>query len=218
MGCIVMQREINMNTVRMPELVLLDFGGVIAEEGFKAAMVDLALEQDKDPESLKRMAFDLVYATGFTTGKIRDKDFWQALREQSGIVGSDEALTAFVHARFVVRPSMLYLSARLRLKGIRTAILSDQTHWLEELDARDGFFPCFDRVFNSYYAGITKKDTDFFLQVLDAMDTTPEKTLFVDDHRPHVERALSLGMDAIWYQEEEAFREEVQKRFPFVLF
>jgi hypothetical protein len=27
-----------------------------------------------------------------------------------------------------------------------------------------------------------------------------------------------LGMDALWYQEEDAFRREMQARFPFALF
>lgn len=201
-----------------PELVFLDFGGVIAQEGFKAAMVDLALGAGKDPEGVKRTAFDLVYATGFTLGRIREDTFWQAFREATGIGGEDAFLTDFVKARFVLRPSMLALASRLREKGIRTAILSDQTHWLKEMDAKEGFFCYFDRVFNSYDAGMTKKEPAFFIQVLETMKTPAHKALFVDDHKPHVDRALALGMDALWYQEEDVFQREMQARFPFALF
>lgn len=201
-----------------PELVFLDFGGVIAEEGFKAAMKDLALQQEKDPEHVKRVAFDLVYATGFTTGRVRDGVFWQAFREATGIGGEDAFLTAFVQDRFVLRPSMLALASRLRERGIRTAILSDQTHWLQEMDGKKNFFRYFDRVFNSFDAGMTKKEPAFFVHVLEAMKTPAQKALFVDDHKPHVERALALGMDALWYQEEDAFQREMQSRFPFDVF
>ncbi|MCW7752808.1 HAD family phosphatase [Desulfobotulus sp. H1] len=201
-----------------PELVLLDFGGVIAEEGFKTAMADLADSQGKNPETLKRQAFDLVYATGFTTGKIKDTSFWKIFRDMTGIEGEDAFLTNFVKERFVVRPFMLSLVMQLREAGIRTAVLSDQTHWLEELDERDHFFSCFDRVFNSYQAGITKKDPLFFLQVLDRMKASADRTLFVDDHKPHVERAMGLGMDAIWYREQEEFERAILARFPFILF
>ena len=45
----------------------------------------------------------------------------------------------------------------LRRGGFLTAILSDQTDWLDRLEARHHFFGHFDRVFNSYHLGKGKR-------------------------------------------------------------
>lgn len=199
----------------MPELVLFDYGGVLAEEGYKASMADLAHATGKEPETIKRIAFDLAYATGFNTGKIREQEFWKIFREASGIEGDDAFLTAFVLKCFVLRPFMLSLVKNLRKKGVKTAILSDQTHWLDELNDRDDFFKYFDHVFNSFHEGMTKREAAYFKKALEWFGKTPEQVLFVDDHAPHIERARSLGMDAILYTEEKEFRTEMGKRFSF---
>lgn len=198
-----------------PELVLFDYGGVLAEEGYKIAMADLALANGKNPEELKRIAFDLAYTTGFNTGKIRENEFWGIFKKASGIEADDAFLTAFVLKRFILRPFMISLVKNLKEKGIQTAILSDQTHWLDELNKRDDFFRYFDFVFNSFHEGITKKESLYFEKAIKSSGKTPDKILFVDDHAPHIERARALGMDAILYVEENEFRAEMGKRFPF---
>jgi hypothetical protein len=52
---------------------------------------------------------------------------------------------------------MLDLIRRLQITGYVTATLSDQTHRLDELDARQHFNDPFDHVFNSYYRGKGKR-------------------------------------------------------------
>lgn len=201
--------------VKTPELVLLDYGGVLAEEGYKAGMKGLALAKGKNPEEIKRIAFDLAYGTGFNTGKIREHAFWDLFRKASGIEEEDAFLTNFVLERFTLRPFMLSMVRNLRDRGIGTGILSDQTHWLDELDERDLFFKYFDHVFNSFHEGMTKKEPVFFEKTLQRLGKDAESVLFVDDHAPHIERARALGMDAILYTREEDFRAEMGKRFPF---
>ena len=46
-----------------------------------------------------------------------------------------------------------------------TAILSDQTHWLDDLDRRHHFTAGFDRVYNSYHQGKGKRDQTLFTEV-----------------------------------------------------
>lgn len=195
--------------------VLFDYGGVLAEEGYKIAMQDLAEIQGKDPGAIKRIAFELAYSTGFNTGRIREREFWEIFRKTSGIEGDDAFLTDFVLSRFQLRPFMISLVQNLKKHGVETGILSDQTHWLDELNARDDFFKYFDHVFNSFHMGITKKDPALFGKILERLGMNPEKILFVDDHAPHIERARGLGMDAIFYAGEEDFRPQMKKRFSF---
>lgn len=203
---------------RSLKLVLFDFGGVIAEEGFKAAMVALAKRDGLDVNAVKKTAFDLVYDTGFTTGKIRDTAFWPKFREATGIQDADGELTAFVLQHFVVRDNMVSFARRIRAAGIRTAILSDQTHWLEELEAKNGFSSAFEAVFNSYDLGITKKDPVIFRQVLATLKVAPHEALFIDDHAPHIERARAEGLDVIRYEDAKGFGQMMHDRLPDIPF
>ena len=100
---------------------------------------------------------------------------------------------------------MLDLVVRLRQAKIPVVILSDQTNWLSELDEKTPFFHLFDRIFNSYRTGHTKKDPEAFREVLRYLNLPPEATLFVDDRKSNVETARSLGMQAILYTDRESF-------------
>jgi putative hydrolase of the HAD superfamily len=163
---------------------------------------------------MKRTAFEIVYDLGFTTGKIREDGFWKALRMRTGIQGADEELKEEILSRFTLRPWMLDVVSELKNKGVVVSILSDQTHWLDELDKRYHFFDVFDAVFNSYHLGITKKDPACFDQVLQQICKKPEEVLFVDDHCPHIKRAKSRGLWTLFYVDRSGFLQELKKFFP----
>ncbi|KTG17411.1 MULTISPECIES: HAD family phosphatase [unclassified Guyparkeria] len=177
--------------------MLFDFGGVIAEEGFRRALVAAAHRHGLDPEALSQHAMDAVYESGFVLGKGGEADFWQALQEKMPFPETFDAFRAEVMRGFVLRPDMLALVDDLRLAGLTVAILSDQTHWLDELDRRDGIYRHFDRVFNSYYLGKGKRDPSIFRDVLDELGYPASATLFVDDSESHVERARGEGLRAV---------------------
>ncbi|MDD4463276.1 MAG: hypothetical protein PHR86_03395, partial [Desulfobacterales bacterium] len=101
----------------MIRTVLLDYGGVLAEEGFKAGLFHIARNNGRDPDELIRTAFSLVYELGFVTGMTRSDRFWSALRDQTGITGKDEQLTEAVLSRFVLRSWMLETVRILRENG-----------------------------------------------------------------------------------------------------
>lgn len=176
--------------------VLFDFGGVVAEEGFRNGIRAMAEAQGMDPDQLARAAMDAVYDSGFVLGRGTAADFWALLRERTGLRGSDAELTEAVLSRFIVRPWMLEGIGALRRAGYVTAILSDQTHWLDELDERDHFKQAFDHVYNSYHLGKGKRDPSLFDDVVDDLGIRPEQALFIDDDPGNVERARSRGWQA----------------------
>ncbi len=189
--------------------VLLDFGGVIAEEGFRRGLEAIALRNDVDPAALYREAEDAIYDTGYIAGCGTEADFWERLRRRTGIEGADEALAGEILRRFALRPGMIAAVRALRRQGVVVAILSDQTDWLERLDVRDRFFVEFDRVFNSYRLGKGKRDATVFDDVVRALGVAPGETLFVDDNPGHVERARSRGLAAVLFRNEDAFLSEL---------
>ncbi|MDY0361963.1 MAG: HAD hydrolase-like protein [Desulforegulaceae bacterium] len=195
------------------KLVLLDFGGVIAEEGFKKGINELALKFDFDVEKLKKIAFDLVYDCGFTSGKADSDKFWDLFKEKTKISESNSNLTEFILKRFIIRDEMINFAKWLKTQNIKTAILSDQTNWLDILDKKYDFFKYFDKVFNSYYLGITKKDPEIFDLALEEMDELPENTLFADDHNPHIQRAAAKKINGILFKDMNDFKKQIKEYF-----
>lgn len=198
------------------EVIFFDFGGVLAEEGFRKGLASLAHLNGLPPEPFVKTAFEITFGNGFVIGKSDENTFWQTLRKRTGIVGSDRALRNEILPRFELRVWMLNLIKKLRKSSIRSAILSDQTNWLDELEAQYNFFKWFDRVFNSYHLGKSKKDPTLFDDVVDEMGTIPERALFVDDDRGNIERAGQKGLHAIHYQNRQAFEHDLFSFFPFL--
>jgi putative hydrolase of the HAD superfamily len=191
------------------QLILFDFGGVIAEEGFRNGLAGIAAQYGQDPAVVVKAGFELIYQVGYVLGKSHESAFWQALREATGIRGPDAELRREILSRFVLRPWMVDIIQRLNDLGVRLAIVSDQTDWLDELNRRDGFFQWFEQVFNSYHLGKSKKDPSLFHDVLAAMRVPPARALFVDDHPSNVARAQQQGLHAICYRDRTGFVEEL---------
>ncbi len=176
--------------------VLFDYGGVLATEGFHEGLKALALRFGLDPALLRRLGADAVYASGYVIGRGTETDFWARLCQLSGLPPYRPEYTEEILDRFVLRPEMIAAVNRLRQRGLTVAILSDQTDWLDRLDRRDGFFPAFDRVFNSYYLGRGKRDPALFLQVAETLGARPGEILFIDDNAGHIGRARRKGLRA----------------------
>lgn len=177
--------------------VLFDFGGVIAEEGFREGLFDLADRYGMDREAVFAAGREAVHGTGYVTGTGSEAAFWQALRERYGFKEHDAALTDAILERFRVRPALLQRVRELGEAGLIRAILSDQTDWLERLDARDGFFDAFDKVYNSYRLGKSKRDPSLFDDVINDLGIAPGEALFLDDKPEVAERARERGLQAI---------------------
>lgn len=193
------------------QAVLLDYGGVIAEEGFRNELAAMAREQGLAVQAVMQVARHEVYATGFVLGTGTEAAFWEAMRRGSGLRGSDAEMTRRVLEAFMPRPWMIEHVRRWRAHGLQTAILSDQTHWLDWLDARDGFFAEFDQVYNSYYLGKGKRDVTLFHDIAVRLALPPASLLFVDDLVSNVERARAAGWQAIVYEDRASFEEAIRQ-------
>lgn len=194
--------------------VLFDFGGVLAEEGFRAGLRALATEQGLDARHISEQGMQAVYDSGFVLGKGSAARFWAMLRERSGLRGDDDSLSTRILSGFVLRPWMMTRVRQLRERGYLTGILSDQTHWLDELDSRDHFSAVFDRVYNSYYLGKGKRDPSLFADVLADLNLPAAAVLFIDDDAGNVDRARAAGLQAIQYIDQQGFDAAIEAILP----
>lgn len=196
---------------------VFDYGGVIAEEGFVAGLHAIAEQEGLEGRTLFEKTRELIHSSGYLLGEILEENFWRAFRRETGISRTDQDLRGEILSRFILRPGMLKLVSTLRARGIRTAILSDQVNWLDELDIRDDFFQYFDRVYNSFHVGLSKNSPEIFEELIQWIDCSPADITFVDDHLPHVNRARSRGLKGIHYTDEASFIKELSAHCPDLL-
>ena len=189
----------------MIRAVLFDFGGVIAEEGFRGGLMAIARKNRREPETFFAAADRIIYDCGYLTGKADEAAFWSAVRNETGVKGSDRELRDEILRRFVLRPEMLEYAGRIRAGGRTVALLSDQTNWIEEIDRETGLFRRFDRVFNSFRIGKSKRDSAVFPYICGVLGVQPGEALFIDDNAGHIGRAASQGLRTFLFTTVEDF-------------
>jgi putative hydrolase of the HAD superfamily len=199
------------------QAVIFDFDGVIAERGFRAALRALAARCGLDYPPLPARAMQALVDSGYLTGRGSEQAWWELLQGELGPLGSCRQFRGDLLEASVVRPWQLALAGRLAGAGYRTAVLSDHTDWLDEIETRQPFGHAFGRVFNSYYLGASKRESASFRAVLDALGTAPERSVFIDDNPDNVARAAALGMTGIVYREREAFLRDLDATLGGVL-
>jgi putative hydrolase of the HAD superfamily len=193
--------------------VVFDFGGVLAEEGFREGLRAIGEKNGLNPDDFFSIASELIYQTGYVTGMSDESAYWKAVREKTGIAGDDVELRREIVKRFIVRPVMLKYAESMRSSGIVIAILSDQTNWLDEIDRKTPFFHHFDFVFNSFRMKKGKRDPSIFRDICAAMGLRPEKVLFIDDNIGNIERAACEGLKVIHFKGIGNFDTEIEKEF-----
>ena len=191
--------------------VLFDFGGVIAEEGFREGLMAIGMKNNLDPERFFTEVDRLIYETGYLIGRADEASFWTAVRKKTGIAGSNEELREEVLTRFVFRPVMLAYADRLRATRLKVGMLSDQTNWLEEIDRKTSLFRHFDIVFNSFRLHKSKRDPSVFRDVCEILGVRPGEVLFVDDNANHIKRAADEGLITLHFSTVEAFEKQLRE-------
>lgn len=195
----------------MIKAVIFDFGGVIAEEGFREGLLAIARKKNLDEQSFFRTAVEIIYKTGYVTGKAHEKVFWETLSKETGIKEDYRHLRLEILRRFVLRTEMLVLSEKLRNQGLVTALLTDQTNWLDEINSKKPFYSRFDFIINSYVLGKSKRDPSIFRDAAKITGIMPHLTLFVDDSAQNLKRASDTGMRTIHFTSIEDFKTQLEK-------
>ncbi len=188
---------------------MFDFGGVLADEGFRKGLKAIAERNGLDPDTFYRTAMELIYQSGYVTGRSYESSYWAVLREKTGITGSDEELRQEILKRFVLREKIIRVVEKIKSSGFITAILSDQTNWLDEINEKKPFYHLFDFIFNSYKLKKSKRELSVFRDVTTAMGLKPDEVLFVDDNPANIKNASDTGLRSIHFTDVEGFNREI---------
>ena len=190
--------------------IIFDYGGVLAEEGWAQGIRIVAAKFGYEPESFFELCVQAISDTGFCLGKVDEYGYWDAVKAKIELPLTVEELRGEILPRFVLRPNMIKLAESLG-KKYHTAILSDQTQWLDELNRRDDFFKLFRNVFNSYHDGNSKQSVSYFTETCTKLNISPMEAVFIDDNKGNIARASSVGINAILYESYEQTVSELKK-------
>lgn len=92
-------------------------------------------------------------------------------------------------------PKMLEVVQKLRHAGIRVGLASNQqAHRANLMSTVLDYSSLFDNLFFSCHIGSAKPDAGFFAAVLDKLQVSGERVLFVDDHLKNVQGAQYVGI------------------------
>jgi putative hydrolase of the HAD superfamily len=195
----------------MIRAVLFDFGGVLAEEGFREGLKAIAKGKGLDPGEFYKISSDLVYTTGYITGGCDEHSYWNAVRKRTGAKGTDHEFREEILKKFKLRPGVISVAEKIKSYGLIVGILSDQSNWLDELDRRTSFHHQFDYVFNSYHLKKTKRDPSIFREVSSLLGVRPKEVLFVDDNFGNIKRASRQGLRGVHFKGAREFQMEIKK-------
>jgi HAD superfamily hydrolase (TIGR01509 family) len=177
------------------KLILFDFGGVIAPEGFQLGILKLGWKYNLSFKDMYEIAgVKAGIESGYTAGKIGETEYWKIV---AGLLGTEDELFEYRYMfldNFIPRTQIIGLIKKLR-KDYKIGLFSDQTNWIYDLDERYDFLKYFDYKFISYDAGYTKQDDEFYDMPAKETGISPEQILLVDDKPRVIGRAEEVNLN-----------------------
>lgn len=173
----------------MADVLLLDLMGTVVYDPYREA---------------------LEAATGMelaAAAALRDPDCWPAF--ETGTISESEFVRRFFSAghRFdmeafhrVRREGYRFLPGMRELLealdgDVRRYIASNYPVWIDQMGTQFEFERYFDGVYASCHLGVRKPDPRFYTAILDDLQASPQRCLFVDDRRDNCDAAAAVGMD-----------------------
>ena len=188
------------------EAVVFDFGGVFTQSPFEAVRLH-GDELGADPEVVLAVLFgDYDQDTDHPWHRLeRGEIALSAARSEINELAVARGLEFDPFGAFAkfgtgghMADAMVERTRKLRSDGFRTALVTNNVRefgdgWRSLVPVDD----LFEVVIDSSHAGVRKPDPRIFRLALDALDVTPEQSLFLDDFPGNVAAAVALGMRGI---------------------
>jgi putative hydrolase of the HAD superfamily len=200
------------------EVILFDLGNVILPFSHYQIAEKLSRFSQKrefqDPQNIFSCLFDFEkgMVNDFDLGRVSPPEFFQSLKQHLGLFISFEAFLPIWNDIFAEDQEVSKIIRSLREKW-RLGLLSntDPLHFNHIL-SKFPIIGIFDKWILSYEVGFKKPAVQIFQKAMEWASVEPEKILFIDDTRKHVEGAISLGMQGIYFISAQQLKEELHKK------
>ena len=192
--------------------VVFDYGMVLTGPPDPAAHAELQRISGLSAEKLDSYYWADRHA--YDEGKLTGMEFWHKIVRDAGLSLSDASVAELNQwdARMwtTQNPAMVAWHARLKGRGLKTAILSNMGDSVREaIELTYDWIQGFDVRVWSYELKMAKPERAIYEYVLAKLDLPAEETLFLDDRVVNIEAAQDVGMKGIVFSDVERLRAEL---------
>jgi FMN phosphatase YigB (HAD superfamily) len=200
------------------EVIFFDLGNVIlpfAHYQIAEKLSRFAQSKEfQDPQKIFSYLFDFRegIANDFDVGKLTPRNFFQSIKKHLHLSISFEEFIPIWTDIFVedheVSQIILFLKGRWRLGLLSN---TDPLHFNYIL-SKFPLMTAFDKWILSYEVGCKKPAIEIFQKAMAWASVKPQKILFIDDIKTHVDVAISLGMEGIHFISAKQLQEDLRIR------
>lgn len=196
----------------MIKAIGFDLGGVLIQNAAQV-FYERAAEHLNVPLEKLVQVFELERKP-LERGEVSAEQFWHQLVGSLGLDYRPEMISIWTQdfvAHTPAIPRMLELVDALRANGYRLGLLSNTTAQHVAINRTRGIFDRFDVALMSNEIGTRKPEKEAYLELLRALDTSADETVFVDDLAENVAGAQDIGIHAIKFSGYENLLSELKK-------
>jgi putative hydrolase of the HAD superfamily len=199
----------------MIEVILFDLGNVILPfNNYQIAEKLSRFSQRRefqDPQKIFSYLFDLEKGVinDFDRGRVSPSDFFQSIKKYLNLSISFETFIPIWTDIFIENKEVSEIIRSLKGRW-RLGLLSntDPLHFSYIL-SKFSVISTFDKFILSHEVGFKKPDARIFQKAMEWASVEPQKILFIDDTKGHVDAALSLGMQGIHFISAQQLKKEL---------
>jgi glucose-1-phosphatase len=202
----------------MIEVIFFDLGNVILPfNHYQIAEKLSTFSQEKefqDPQKIFSFLFDSEKGSinNFDMGRVSPPEFFQSVKQSLRLSLSFEEFTPIWNDIFTEDHEVSQIIFSQKGKR-RLGLLSntDPLHF-EYILSKFPVVRCFERWILSYEVGFKKPAVEIFQRAIEWAKVDPQKILFIDDTKKHVEVAIFLGMQGIHFISARQLKEDMRTK------
>lgn len=192
----------------MPSVILLDYGGVVADHYSEPALSELAFALNSSAKNtLAALSESTSHGKAFRLDACNIKEFWGAVFRQLAIHPPQHSIDRLQYLwaeTYVPNTAMLKLMQFYRQHyGVYTALaLNEDRYRLNHICSKNHITSYCDHIFASCELGLLKPDPIFFHKCIQELSLkgSCDMMLYVDDRQTHADAAASVGISTYVYR------------------
>ena len=187
--------------VSTPCAVIFDWGGVLMRTSSQIRRHTWDARLGLPTGSVERVVHGCEAWSRLQRGEIIENAYWQAVADELGLDAESLArLRVDFYADDHLDEGMIALIKDLRAEGVKIGLLSNNSAALADELTALGVSALFDARVISGVVRVMKPEPKAYYAVLNALDISPGRALFVDDSPVNVEGARVVGMATVLFR------------------
>lgn len=195
----------------MIKTIVFDFGNVLADFDLTRFVQRLHSNTSASRQEVRRLVSGSKLEKDYSRGRSTTEHFLKHLKTNLGLTMSPKEIAKAYTSIFETNKSVQSLVKKLK-DNYRLQLYSDTCplHY-ERVIKHTPVFPLFDAVTVSFKVGALKEKKTGFKEVIRQSHCAPAEVVYTDDIEGYVERAKSLGIKAICFNNVGQLKQDLRR-------